>query len=164
MDVLGEKVVEEAVLEAAVVVVPLLPKVLLVPLLLPGELFGEDLEEEWENVAAYARCNRLCTYVVVELIVVPNPALGWALAGPYLSLLLTTLPVAERVNRIESRVKLMSALGSAWSILGLPNARLSSSSSSTFKVVMRFPAALLSVSPYVGMLVPSSPPSNPLVP
>jgi hypothetical protein len=136
VDILGEKEVEEAVLEAAVVVVPLLPKVL-VPLLLPCELFVEG-----EKVAAYARCNRLWIYVVVELIVFPKPVRGRALAGPYLSLLLTTLPVAERVNRIESRVvKLMSALGSfslpsAWSILGLPKA-IFSSSSSTFRVVMR---------------------------
>ena len=48
-------------LDAAVVVVSLLPKVLLVPLLLPGVLFGEDPEEEeeGEKVAAYARCIRL---------------------------------------------------------------------------------------------------------
>ena len=67
---------------------------------------------------------------------------------------------------MESRVKLMSALGSLmllpppWSI-GLPNASLSSSFS-TFRVVIRLPA--LSVLLYMGMLVPSSPSKPPLLP
>jgi hypothetical protein len=58
-DFLGEKDVEEAVLDAAVMMVSLLPEELLVLVLLPLELeLGED-PEEGEKVAAYARCNRL---------------------------------------------------------------------------------------------------------